>query len=280
VPGGAGLEVVSVTAQSAQGSNARVLAQVVNGTWRNDDGDHWIQRASAILPVKAGTWYTKALGSSAATGAFIETGLGFGDWSPAQPGFMPPADGFVACLVQMGGSHAARLDLYARYNSCTVSCGAHGGEIATAGICVPAWKDATVWTRWVPTDSAFDESACSVQLFYMPLTGGGWVFGAPEPMSVGTNYTATDSDGFAIASLMPQFSGDRGFLEIRTFDGQGQVEPLYAACGVHWNLPTDRQIQGATCMLPISRGKAWRVDVTSTTGQVAGKVWWVPVTPG
>jgi hypothetical protein len=276
----------------------------------NDSSLHWIQRASVVLPVKAGEFCTRSFSAvpAAATSGFVGTSLKFGEWSDFGPltssgssdnlvtlTCTAAADCFltVTCRPPLDHASYASVQIASGPDLATVACFANNGfpelfegdildDVVVASLCVPVPKGAEVTVAFQPAEwlGIAGRTPDWISLRWLALDDPDWAFGAIRPMAINSaqpgRYDAQE-DGFVFGVLRTGQDGARGYLEIQAFDRTGGADPLFSACAVHHYSRQARLIDASSVMLPVSRGKSWTATVTSTYYEVAADIYWLPL---
>lgn len=280
--------LMTIKARSDLDQSSTPLGSVMAMSVRRDHNDSRFDRASVILPISRGSYYTSTYGEfpdapgafSTPASAFIPVRFTLGQFEPKIPGtFTAPSDGFLILTCE---AIAPLVGLTApiQIGSIVVALSvcfdfAFEGLLQpkVASLCVPVAKGSTV----LDGASVFAPIGLNYTLGWIPMTDPNWKFGPMSKVDSGSN--PPQQDGFVIATLKADQDGARGYLEITTQDESGKTDPLYATCSVHNYAGHRRHIIRSTAILPVAASRKWTAKITPTYGSIDADIYWMPIAP-
>jgi len=267
--------------------------------------NYWLDATSIAMPIRAGDHYnasfaltagasaggrfafaTLALPSGTSLGAWTHVGGNQGQEGAGELDQTATSDGFAfvslkgiingargKAEVSVPGSVLAITSCH--YNTNT------GAASSDQTLCVPIASGSNWTASWAPTSAP-----PLVDVFWMPIQGGGVKLGAPQPRDPNTTYTA-EEDGFLHGSVNIVMEGPTPRLRAYVAKSQSDLSQILsapdnyppAACtAAHLWTASDRICPAGAIFLPVPCGAVYQVfgdrDVTDTNIRLN----WTPLT--
>ncbi|HEX4293529.1 MAG TPA: MAC/perforin domain-containing protein [Rhizomicrobium sp.] len=273
----------------------------------NTGSNYWLDCTSIALPVRYGDHYSAKFartGAASPGGRFafaplsLPAGTTLGAWTfvgsnqgksgAGELDQTAATDGFAFVSLTADTDNArglAEILLQAGTSLAMTSChffSPTGALSIAQSLCAPIAAGSNWAVRWTPT-CAFPR----VDVFWMPIQGGGVKLGAPQKRDPNTTYTA-EEDGFLHGSANIVMEGP--IPQLRAYVAQSQSDlsqmvaapdnyPPVACTAAHLWTASDRICPAGAIFLPVPRGTAYQAPGYRDIVDADTTLNWTPLTP-